>query len=187
MHQLEAGAVLLYDAAESTRARLKLVHGTDPRIRVVGRTEHEVAADSIDLVLVNSVIQYLSEAELDVALARFWSVLRPGGALLIGDVISPGTPALRHVTTFLGFAARRGFLPAAVGGLAQTFVSPYRRLQKEVGLAAYTPAQMLAKLERAGFAAEQLPRNIAVSPHRSSYLARKRAGVDATARPAATS
>jgi hypothetical protein len=78
-----------------------------------------------------------------------------------------------HVTTFLGFALRRGFVLSALGGLASTFVSSYRRLQREVGLASYTPEKIVGLLERHGFHPERLPRNIAVSPHRSSFLARK--------------
>jgi SAM-dependent methyltransferase len=185
-----SGTVLLYDPANSTRERLHRLHGMHPRIRILDDLAADsLAPDTIDLVIVNSVIQYLTEAQLDRSLAWFHSVLKPTGTLLLGDVISPGTPGLRHVTTFLGFALRRGFLLVAIAGLAQTFVSSYRKLQKQLGLAAYAPGQMVAKLERFGFTAERLARNIAVSPHRSSYLGRKRAHAadGAEARTAATS
>ena len=46
-------------------------------------------------------------------------------------------------------------------------------LQRRIGLAAYTPIQMLQIFEQHGFVAGQLPHNIAVNPHRSAYLARK--------------
>ena len=64
-------------------------------------------------------------------------------------------------------------LAAAIGALLQTFASPYRRLQQEVRLTAYAPAQMLDLLRSRGFIAEKLPRDVAVSVLRSSYLARK--------------
>jgi ubiquinone/menaquinone biosynthesis C-methylase UbiE len=168
------GTVLLYDPANSTRERLRRLHGTHPRIRVLDDAAmSSVAPDTVDLVVVNSVIQYLQEQQLAGALTLFHRVLRPGGALLLGDVIAPGTPTLRHVTTFLKFASTRGFLLPAAIGLASTYVSPYRRLQRDVGLAAYAPDQMIAMLRRHAFVADQLPRNIAVSPHRSAYVARK--------------
>ena len=177
-----AGTVLLYDAAPSTRERLRRVHGAHPRIRVLDDAAlSAVVAGSIDLVLVNSVIQYLGRQDLQAALTRFGSLLKPGGALLVGDVITPGTPMLRHATTFLAFAARRGFLLAALAGLARTSASPYRRLQREVGLAAYAPEELITLLALHGFVAERLAANIAVSRHRVSYLARKSDGTDGAA------
>jgi SAM-dependent methyltransferase len=166
--------MLLYDAAPAVRDRLRERYGNSARIRVLDEAGLDVlAGSSVDLVIVNSVIQYLSQQQLGVALATFHRLLRPGGAVLIGDVIGPGTGNLHHATTFLHFAWQRGFLLSAIGGLALTFVSPYRSLQSGVGLAAFTPAQIVQSLSQHGFAAEQLPRNIAVSQYRSSYLAHK--------------
>jgi SAM-dependent methyltransferase len=167
-------AVLLYDAATATRERLHHLHGAHPRICILDKAAIEgMEPGSVDLIIVNSVIQYLDDRGFAQALTLFATLLRPGAALLLGDVITPGTPMLRHVTTFLGFALRRGFLPAAILGLARTSTSPYRRLQREIGLKSYAPADMLALLARHGFLVAQLPANIAVSRHRASYLARK--------------
>jgi SAM-dependent methyltransferase len=169
-----AGTVLLYDAAASTRERLRELHGAHPRVHILDDDALSgLAIGSIDLVIVNSVIQYLGKQDLAAALTLLSGLLKPGRALLVGDVITPGTPTLRHVTMFLGFALRRGFLLAAMAGLARTSASPYRRLQREIGLAAYAPDEMIALLAQHGFAAEKLAANIAVSRHRASYLARK--------------
>jgi SAM-dependent methyltransferase len=166
--------ILLYDAAPAVRERLLERYGNSARIRVLDEAGLDLLAGStVDLVIVNSVIQYLSQQELGDALAMFHRLLRPGGALLIGDVIGPSTGNLRHVATFLHFAWKRGFLLSAICGLALTFASPYRTLQRDVGLAAFTPAQIIRSLSQHGFAADQLSRNIAVSQHRSSYLAHK--------------
>src|SRR5262249_28259268 len=55
-----AGMLLLYDAAPSTRERLRQFNRADPRIRILDDNElAHVAAESIDLVIVNSVLQYL--------------------------------------------------------------------------------------------------------------------------------
>jgi SAM-dependent methyltransferase len=166
--------MLLYDASSAVRERLRQRYGNSARIRVLDEAGLDViAGSSVDLVIVNSVIQYLSQEQLGDAFATFHRLLRPNGALLIGDVIGPSTGNVHHVTTFLHFAWRRGFLLSAIGGLALTFGSPYRSLQRNVGLAAFTPAQIIRSLSQHGFSAEQLPRNIAVSQHRSSYLAHK--------------
>lgn len=170
------GDVLLYDAAQSTRDRLRQRYAAHANIRILDDTElGPLPNDSVDLVVVNSVVQYLTEEEFEMALARFHGALKPGGSFLLGDVINPATPMARHVATFLGFALRRGFLLAATLGLASSFTSRYRTLQRDVGLTAYSQAQMLTRLEQHGFVAGPLARNIAVSRHRSSYLARKTA------------
>jgi SAM-dependent methyltransferase len=168
------GTVLLYDAALSTRERLRERCGGHPHIRILDDTAlDDLPESSIDLVVVNSVIQYLSAEQFDETLALFHRLLRPGGAFLLGDIIGPGTGNSTHVTTFLRFAWRKGFLLAAIAGLAQTFASPYRTLQQRVGLASYTSPQILQLLTKHAFIAERLPLNIAVSAHRSAYLARK--------------
>jgi SAM-dependent methyltransferase len=180
-HALAAGRiaeqcsiVFLYDAAESIRKQLHERYDGHPRIRVLDKSElDDLTTECIDLIVVNSVIQYLSDAQLSNALTLFYRLIRPSGALLLGDVINPGTGNLRHATTFLRFAWQKGFLFSAITGLAQTFISPYRKLQRDVGLAAFADEEILTILEAHGFAAEKLMRNIAVSRHRSSYIARK--------------
>src|SRR5262249_37327702 len=146
-------------------------YAVHPAIRVLDDAGLEaLPAASIDLIVANSVVQYLTEDEFGMALARFHGALKPGGTFLLGDVINPATPMARHVTTFLGFALRRGFLLSAAAGLVSSFASRYRTLQRDVGLTSYTQAAMLAKLGQHGFIAERLAHNIAVSLHRASYL-----------------
>jgi ubiquinone/menaquinone biosynthesis C-methylase UbiE len=177
-----SGAVILYDAAATTRQRLRERYGGHPRIHIVDGDSSEVQPNSIDLVIINSVIQYFSDEEFDSALRRIHVLLTDEGALLLGDVINPGTPMFRHVTTFLRFAGENGFLLPAVLALARTSMSSYRSLQREIGLATYAPTQIVQKLEQRGFVAQQLPENIAVSPYRTSFIARKQGA----ARPAAS-
>ena len=106
-------------------------------------------------------------------LRSFYFLLRPGGAILLGDIINPGAATLYHVTTFLRFAWSRGFSLRAIGPLMQTFPSSYQKLAQKVGITAYAPAEMLDLLRSRGFIAEKLSRNADVSVLRSSYLARK--------------
>ena len=80
---------------------------------------------------------------------------------------------ISHVGTFLYFALRNRFFCAAVIGLLRNFASGYRKLRRNAGYACYTTADMLVLFRECGFAAERLACNIAVSQHRSSYLACK--------------
>ena len=166
--------VFLYDAAELARARLRRRYGSHARIGVLEESGlADLAGNTVDLIIVNSVIQYLSDEQLNEALVLFNRLVKSSGAFLLGDVIVPGTRNSRHVRSFLRFAWQYGFFLSAIGGLAQTFLSPYRNLQREVGFATFTSEQILDKLAAHGFAAEKLVYNIGISKNRSSYLARK--------------
>jgi ubiquinone/menaquinone biosynthesis C-methylase UbiE len=167
------GEAILYDAAGPTRERLHARFCGDQRIRVIDGGLDELADASVDIVIVNSVIQYLSSEELTALLGGVHRVLKPDGALVIGDVIDPDTPTARHVGAFLAFAARNGFLVPAILALACMRTSAYGQLHREIGLAAYRTSEIEQQLADCGFAGERLARNIAVSPYRSSYIARK--------------
>jgi SAM-dependent methyltransferase len=166
--------LLLYDRADSTRRRLLSHYADRPKIRVLDDAQLDaVPPASVDLIVVNSVVQYLDRRQFTDALCLFHRLLKSDGKLLLGDIIAPDTPLVGHVTTFLRFAWQNGFFIAAIIGLARNFVSPYRKLRRDAGYACYTDMQMLGLLDDNGFAGERLASNIAVSQLRSSYLARK--------------
>src|SRR4029077_20415492 len=100
-------ALLLYDRAEAARRRLMSAYAGSPTIRVLGEAALEALPDaSIDLIVVNSVVQYLSVSQFADALRIFHRLLKRDGTLLLGDIIAPDTPLVGHVTTFLSFAWR---------------------------------------------------------------------------------
>ena len=168
-----AAEVLLADSAQSVRAAMAARFAGNPRIKVLAPEELEQRSDrSLDLIVANSVVQYLSKAELDRVLALFRRLLAPGGALIVADVIPPDVGAVSDVVALLRLAARNGFLVAALLGLARTAVSPYRKLRSTLGIAQYTEAEFTRALTAAGFAAERLPRNMEHNPARMTFRAR---------------
>jgi SAM-dependent methyltransferase len=168
--------LLLYDRADNTRRRLLSKYAGSPNIRVLDDAELDaVSSASIDLIIVNSVVQYLDRRQFTDALHFFHRLLKSDGKLLLGDIIAPDTPLIGHVTTFLRFAWQNGFFITAIIGLARSFISPYRRLRRDAGYACYTECEMLDLLNMNGFVAKKLMSNIAVSQLRSSYLAGKQA------------
>lgn len=172
------GTLLLYDAAPTTRDRLRSRLPSQSQIRVLDDAELEATrSSSLDLIIVNSVVQYLSRQQFIQALQLFNRLLKSNGRLLLGDIIEPSTPLISHIGTFLHFAFRNRFFWAAVLGLLRNFTSDYRRLRRSAGYACYTTAEMLGVLRQNGFVAERLSRNIAVSQHRASYVACKVASV----------
>jgi cyclopropane fatty-acyl-phospholipid synthase-like methyltransferase len=165
--------VLLFDGAPSVRRTLAARLGGQPRVRVLDEAALAAQpAGSVDLVVVVSVLQYIAKADLPGLLARWRDLLAPGGRLLLADVVVTGTPMLRDVRSQLGFALRHGFLTAALGGIVRMALSDYRRIRQQVGFSTYTPEELGAVLERAGFTVERLADNIGPTPHRFTLAGR---------------
>jgi len=162
----------LCDGAELVRSRLKqkfamLGNGVVMAPEQLG----EIPAGSLDLIVVNSVIQYLGRADLDSLLATWRRLLKPGGQLLIADVIPPDVGPLTDIAALLKLGAQNGFFMASFAGLARTFFSDYRKTRAALGLAHYSEADMRAILTAAGYDARRRPENLGHNQARLAFLA----------------
>jgi len=167
------GELLLCDAAENTRLRVAERLKGEPRIRVVAPDELiRDHAGRVDLMVVNSVLQYLDAPSLAGLLADARRLLAPGGSLVIADVIPPEDDLVGDVRNLLATGWRHGFFLAAFSGLAATFFSPYRKLRAQVGLARHAEADLIARLQAAGFKAERLHPNLGFDQRRMAFRAR---------------
>ena len=165
--------LVLVEAAPNVRAALTIKYAGDPKIAVVTPEQAgALPAGSFDLIVMHSVAQYLSHAELDRLLATFRKLIKPDGLLVVGDIVPPRLAAAAAAWSLLKCGAANGFFWAAVGGLVRIFVSDYLRLKKTVGLSHYEAAAMLGKLKAAGFAATRAPRNIGHNQWRMTFLAK---------------
>jgi SAM-dependent methyltransferase len=164
----------LCEAAPNVRSRLKERFGKIANIAVT--TPEDVAAmepGSLDLIVANSLIQYLKRDQL-LNLLKVWRrVLSPGGALVVADVISPKQSAIADALSLLRFAASNGFLTAAFIGLVKTTLSDYRKLRAELGLTTYTEEEMLKLLTEAGYDAARLRPNLGHNQGRMAFRAQK--------------
>lgn len=171
----QCGRLLLCDAAPSVRERLSARFGSHPKIAVLSPEQAEELPDgSVDLVVVNSVIQYLSGSELDELLGLARAKLRPDGTLVLADIIPKSQSAAADAAALLRFAAQGGFLVAAAGSLARTFFSDYRKLRSDLGLATFDEADMLARLRIAGFDARRHRPNLGHNQGRMTFAASPR-------------
>src|SRR5262249_9860124 len=100
----QAGRLILVEPAPGGRARVTARFAGNARIEVCGAERLAALPDrSVDLVIMHSVAQYLTAAELDATLALFRRLLRPDGRLVLGDVIAPTTSAVTDALALLRF------------------------------------------------------------------------------------
>jgi SAM-dependent methyltransferase len=162
----------LVEAAPNVRAALTARYAGNGRIDVLGPDQALALPTQFDLIVLHSVAQYLSAAELERLLAGFRRLLKPDGLFVLGDIVRPQFAAPAAAVALLHFGAKNGFFLAALGGLLRIFVSDYLKLKAKVGLSHYTEADMLEKLSAAGYRAERAKRNIGHNQRRMTFLAR---------------
>lgn len=168
-----AQRLILCEAAPKLRETLTARFSDNPKIQVVSPEEAAAMHDqTFDLIVMHSVVQYLTEAELDGLLALFHRILKPTGLLVLGDIIPPNVTAGTDAMELLRFAKREGFFGAAVFGLVRTVFSSYWSLRSRLGLARYHRDDFLAKLTAAGYFAVTADRNIGHNQQRITFNAR---------------
>jgi SAM-dependent methyltransferase len=155
------GELFLWDASANMRRRARLNVAGRQNIRLLDLSDPKSLPDELqfELILVNSVVQYMNLEEFSAWLLRWRSMLAPGGRIVVSDLIPPNYPALRDVPDLLSFSARRGFLVCAVWQALREIgrywkVRRFRPLSR-IGL------EELSKLGKdAGLAASYLPVNL---------------------------
>ena len=167
------GKLYLAEPAPGVRGRLIARFAPNTKIRVRSLDDlRKMEEKSIDLAIMNSVAQYMTPAELDQAFAVVKRLLKPGGRLIVGDILRPEVGMAKDVIALLRFAATHGFLKDALIGLVSTALSDYRQLRAKVGLQRYREDEMIAKLAAAGFTASRAHFNIGHNPWRMTFVAR---------------
>lgn len=166
--------LILSDGAPNVRQRLsERLEGTG--VVILSPEEvTELPEASLDIVLVNSLAQYLVKTELARLLDLFRGKLKGDGRLVLADIIPPDVSAAADAAALLAFAGRGGFLTAATLGLARTALSDYRRTRAALGLTHYDEGEMLDLLVQHGFSALRRAQNLGHNPRRMTFIASRR-------------
>jgi len=168
------GKLILAEPAPGVRGRLIARFAPNTRIRVRSLDDvRNMTEQSLDLVVMNSVAQYMTADELDSALAVVRRLLKPTGRLVLGDVLRPEVGMGRDVMALLRFGARHGFLRDALIGLISTALSDYRQLRTRIGLQRYSEDEITTKLAALGFTVSRAHFNIGHNPWRMTFVARQ--------------
>jgi|RhiMetdeSRZDD1v2_1073273.scaffolds.fasta_scaffold253426_2 SAM-dependent methyltransferase len=162
----------LCDSSGTTRQRLADRYAGRANISVISPLEFEGLREaSIDLIVANSVVQYLSPAEFERLLSVSRAKLGPAGRLVLADLIPRQVGALTDAAQLLRFAWANGFLFAAAAGLVRSFFSNYRRVRAQYGLLRFDEEEILQTLRRCGFSARRHHPNIGHNKRRMTFVA----------------
>jgi ubiquinone/menaquinone biosynthesis C-methylase UbiE len=168
-----AGQLILCDAAPQLRAQLAARVAADPKISVLDPAQVvALPAGTLDVIAMISVAQYLTPAQTSDLFVKFRRLLKPGGTLVVGDILQPGVSAARDAFALLRLGAANGFFIAAVFGLMRTLVSDYWSLRRDAGVTKYREDEMLSMLRDAGFSAQRAAMNIGHNQARMTFIAR---------------
>lgn len=164
----------LYDPIQKIETSLRARNKANPKIAVLDRASLEALPDaSLDLMICNSVLQYLSREECGALVAFAAEKLKLGGRLVVADIIPPHVDALTNSWALVEFAYRGGFLLAALRGLFSTFFSRYRRRRGRMGLTTFAIPDMQRLLSTRGFEARRFDRNIGHNQARMTFIAKR--------------
>jgi cyclopropane fatty-acyl-phospholipid synthase-like methyltransferase len=116
-------SVAMWDASENVRRLAQKRAAGVANVGLVdlgGQCAPELQA-RFDLVLVHSVVQYMSTDELKAWLEKWRQMLAPGGRLVLSDLIVPGAGSPLELVSYLAFALRKGFFwNAFLKGMSET-------------------------------------------------------------------
>ncbi|MFZ0558900.1 MAG: class I SAM-dependent methyltransferase [Methylovirgula sp.] len=164
----------LYDPIQKIETSLRARNKANPKIAVLDRASLEALPDAgLDLMICNSVLQYLSREECGALVAFAAEKLKLGGRLVVADIIPPHVDALTDSWALVEFAYRGGFLLAALRGLFSTFFSRYRRRRGRMGLTTFAIPDMQRLLSTRGFEARRFDRNIGHNQARMTFIAKR--------------
>jgi SAM-dependent methyltransferase len=167
------GTLYLSDAAPAVRA--KVAERLKGHGNIVVQSAEDTAAmpdASFDLIVVNSVAQYLTVDQLAGFLPGWRRMLKPDGRLVLADIIPPGVSPVTDASALLSFAWKGGFVGAALAGLVKTALSDYRKIRGELGFTMHTEVDLLALLARNGLRGERSRPNFGHNQARMTFSCR---------------
>jgi SAM-dependent methyltransferase len=162
-------AYLYWDAAGAMRQQASRQLAGLPHARLVDLGALADSCHGIDLILVNSVVQYMAEGELETWLPRWREMLAPGGQVILSDLVLPGAGALGDLLETLAFARGAGYLLGAARADLPELLR-YVRRRRALPLLAVDASTLGALAGAAGLSWRPLPANL-------TFRARRRAMV----------
>jgi hypothetical protein len=128
-------------------------------------------AGGLHLIVVNSVVQYLSLADVQSLLATAREKLALDGRIVLADIVPRGVGPIGDALQLLKFGAANGFLAAAFAGLVRSYFSNYRKVREGLGFLQLDEKEMFDLLAKAGFSARRHYPNMGHNARRMTFVA----------------
>jgi cyclopropane fatty-acyl-phospholipid synthase-like methyltransferase len=152
--------VNVWDSSANVRRRARAKLGGIANIRFLDLAESaSMTGFSFDLILVNSVVQYMTPEELSSWLVRWRAMLGETGRIVISDLIPPSNRLMTDVIDIFRFIARRGIL---LRSLLQSPAELKRYTGKRIQhpLLKLSREDVMREAEAANLSVRFLPRNL---------------------------
>ncbi len=124
-----------------------------------------------DLVVMNSVAQYITPDELNLAFAHIRDLLKPTGRFVLGDVLRRRSNAVSDAVALLRFGRSHGFFKDALKGLLAHGDVGLPQAALEAWACALREAEMIEKLKASGFSAARAKDNLGHNRKRMTFVA----------------
>lgn len=164
--------VVSWDFSDARRREAARYLAGRPNAHVLQGGHFNIDDNSVDLIVVNSVVQYMTEDELGGWLARWRDALRGDGRLVLSDLIPPGHAIWADYLAVLRFSLRQGVLWHALRDAMHEL-----QLRRQLGTPTLRQVGR-AELDRLaaanGLIVSMLPRSLSHFPHRLAAVLRRR-------------
>jgi cyclopropane fatty-acyl-phospholipid synthase-like methyltransferase len=139
-----------------------------------GSMDARIPGAPFDMIIVNSVVQYMTPSELDGWLHRWPDILTEGGRIVLSDLIDPDQRPTADISDLIRFAVRqRSPIRAFRESLGD--VRAYRSTSRKVPLTRVGPDELARRASEGGLEMDVLPRNLTHLGHRWTAILRPRA------------
>ena len=161
--------VAVWDASVPMRraARRRLAHLSN--VRVLAAPQPQPRTARFDLVLVNSVVQYMTPDEFHAWLDAAPAWLAPGGRIVLSDLLTGDVNPLRELGELLWLSARGGVLLRILReGVLE--LRHYARARRARPLSRVDLDELRRRAARLGLTMDVLARNLAYRSARTSVV-----------------
>jgi SAM-dependent methyltransferase len=163
--------IYLQDEAANMRhyARKNISMNANAKLIDIADEEEFSPNMNFDLILVNSVIQYMRTEDFSAWLSRWMGMLAPGGRIIVSDILAEHLRALPDIFSLIPFSARRGFLFQALKkGLKE--MTWYFRMRRARPLRRYSLSELERIAAKANLEMFVLPENLTFRKGRISVI-----------------
>lgn len=164
-------ALFVFDTSDHMRrqAQLRLAGYANVRILLPPAVASWPEELRLDLVLVNSVVQYMMRDEFHGWLGRWQAMLAPGGRLVLSDLLVRDVNPLREVAELLVMSAHGGCLLSVVAKALRE-LRHYTRTRDGQPLCRIALGDLRERARRLGLALDVLPTNLTYRRGRATVV-----------------